>query len=103
MPMYLHQPTANPFDRLVNKLIAAGWATASVSVDKGNGEELGRIVLTDKGRTKLALMLTLFREVEAASMTLQRDELQYFKMLAELATGQTGSQPGGPPPAPGRM
>ena len=88
--MFIWNPNDPANKRLLDKLTCAGWVHLSISTDKPNGGEAIGIQWTDDGKRKLAVILSLIREIETASLTLTNDEIQWLKTYAELAEASGG-------------
>ena len=98
MPVFINNPNDPPTQRMLDKLVAAGWASFSLKTDKPkesdpHGAEV-KLPLTEKGRERLRDLFILFREIEQVSGKLQDDELPWLRAFAESAAMlKGGSEP----------
>ena len=83
--MFVIRPNDPPMQRVLDKLVAAGWVHGSVVIDKAPGSQLAGIHWTPLGKEKLAAILSLIREVERSSFPMSPDEIPFLKSFAELA------------------
>jgi hypothetical protein len=105
MPIFYCNPDDPPFQRMLDKLTAAGWIKSSARRDRpkdlGPGGAEMVFQWTPQGRERLMQVLALFTEIEQASATITNDELPFLKMVALTAALQGGGTAGEEPPKRG--
>lgn len=91
-------PDDPPRQRMLDKLVAAGWIESSVSISEATPSDpyAGRGVIkwTNEGRERMAMLLELIHEIEKRSTPLCSEELIWLKALAELAVISGGPRGG---------
>ncbi len=79
-------PNDPPLQRLLDKLIAAKWLHGLAIRENKTGSDQVALQWTPMGKEKFETLLSLFREIEAASLPLSNDEILHLKGIAELIT-----------------
>jgi len=95
--MFIVRPDDPPFNRLVDKLIAARWITRSVMHETSKpGDPKAatmQILWTELGKQRMAQLRAIMHEIEHVSFPLQNDELPFLKGLAQTPPTPTDEPP----------
>lgn len=102
---FVPNPGDPPRQRMVDKLVAAGWIKSAIwkSEPEPSDPHAGRFAIqwTEQGQARMMMFLSLVQEVENDSSRICNDELEWFRAFAELAvissfprdTGRGGNRP----------
>ena len=97
---FVPDPNDSPRQRMVDKLVSAGWIESAVWKPKPEPSDphAGNFLIkwTDQGRARLIMFLMLIQEVENKSTRIADDEWPWFRTWAEGAA-ITGGPPRQPP------
>ena len=80
---------------LLDKMMRAGWVSATGFQDKTEGSSVGGIRWTREGISRLRLIAGVVAEIERAGGSITNEEMPFLKALAQLVALQHP-----PPPIP---
>jgi hypothetical protein len=88
---------------LLDKMMRAGWVSATSFHDKTEGSSVGGIRWTGDGIARLQVIAGLITEIERAGGSITNEEMPYLKALAQLVAMQHPPPPIPPATAPPRF
>ena len=92
--MFVANPDDQPRQRMIDKLVAAGWIKRAVTISEATPADpfagRGNIEWTAEGLARTAALRALIYDIEKQSTPLCNEEVIWLKALAELAPPAEG-------------